>query len=67
MIDEKRAMTIARKAFGLTLTSMPDDLYKLINEAVKDEQDRIVTICESDRWKYEPCQDLPVEIRRDSC
>lgn len=39
MIDEKRAMTIARKAFGATLTAMPDDLYKLIQETVKDVED----------------------------
>ena len=40
MIDEKRAMTIARRAFGANLTSMPDDLYKLIDEAIKDERER---------------------------
>lgn len=44
-MDEKRAMTIARKAFGLTLTSMPKELYLLIDEAVKDERQKPVEPC----------------------
>lgn len=62
-MDEKRAMLIARRAFGATLTSMPDDLYRLIEEAIKDEQNRIIEICYSGEWKHEPCQDLPSAIK----
>lgn len=61
-VDEQRAIKIARKAFGLTLTSMPDELYVLITEAIKDEQERIIELCETGKWKNEPCQDLPVAI-----
>lgn len=57
MIDEKRAMTIARKAFGLTLTSMPDTLYVLINEAIKDEKERCVAICTAVYQEQSPVSD----------
>lgn len=42
MIDKERAIKIARKTFGLTLTSMPDELYRLINDAVEDERERLL-------------------------
>lgn len=63
MIDEKRAMTIARKVFGLTLTSMPDSLYVLIDEAVKDANEECAKRAEAYAYMSENFNDLAHELR----